>query len=88
MHLELGCAALIFLFLSQFSPVHEVILTSGDVSSSSPSQKNPPSLVSATFVNNVFRLIVCIAIGFVFEEVPASNISYSTFEYNVEKTLV
>lgn len=38
-----------------------------------PSQYTPPSLVSATFVNMVFLMIVAIALGLVLAEVPGAT---------------
>ena len=46
--------------------------TSG-TSFSIPSQKNPPSLVSATFVKIVFFCIVSMAFGFVSYDVPGAT---------------
>lgn len=40
---------------------------------SMPSQYTPPSLVSATFVKTVFLIMVAMALGFVFAEVPGAT---------------
>lgn len=54
-------------------PSHEDICTSFGKSSSSPSQKNPPSFVDATFVKMVFFSIVFMALGLVLKDVPGGE---------------
>lgn len=71
--LELGWAAGLPCSACQSStPSQDFILVVLETSPSSPSQKTPPSEVSATLVKIVFLEIVSMAIGLVFIEVPES----------------
>merc|ERR1719167_1386519 len=49
------------------------MVTSLGVSFSIPSQNTPPSLVLATLVKMVFFIIVCMATGLVFMDVPGAT---------------
>lgn len=51
----------------------EVMVTPSGRDWSMPSQYTPPSLVSATLVKTVFFVMVSIALGFVFAEVPGAT---------------
>lgn len=51
----------------------EVMVTPSGSGWSMPSQYTPPSLVSATFVKTVFLIMVAMALGLVFAEVPGAT---------------